>query len=391
MKIFLNKTNFFILIILCSFQFISSKFISFKLEQYQHSQEYINLINFIKSNGGYINPKLTINENSITNRYILAQEKIYEKEKLLFIPEKILISKLHINVNKICNEAYGYQEDHDYDCLVYYITIDKYNKSSLFKPYYDFLPKIDYKDFIISLTDEELNLLNETDLSEGISTFNHFYKIALDPVKEKLQNFAKKNHINFSKILEDFKQNFLLVGTRNFGRPDSFADFSTMVPFLDLLNHSDKNNTYWFYDEIKNGYFLIAMKDIEKNEEVTDSYGRYCNSALYKTYGFVIPGNSVNDRLYVKIKKNIFRLDMDFFEENIYYIFDKFDYDKISFSKAKNLVLEVLYKKKDYFNKIKINREAIKIIIKEYNDIIDAFINKINTINSFSYIKNRFK
>ena len=181
-----------------------------------------------------------------------------------------------------------------------------------------------------------------------------------------------------------------MVGTRNFGRPDYIADFSTMVPYLDLINHSDKNNTFWFYAHNKEGYFLIADRDIKKNEEITDSYGRYCNSYLYKTYGFVIPGNIYNDRLYVKINNNIMRLDLDFFDDSIYYIFDKQDYNKVDFNEMKNNVLDILYEKKKYFENLKPERFALKIIFKEYIDILNKYIQKIKSI-SLSYIKNYHK
>ena len=299
------------------------KFLSFKEETF--SKEYINLVNYIKNYGGYINPKLTINEKSITNRFILTKEDIKKDETILFIPEKILISKLHVNVNRKCVEAYGFEQedDHDYECLVYFMTLDKYNSSSMFKPYYDFLPKIDKNDFIISLTKEEIEQYKETGIPEGINSFNHFFHKALDPVKERLKHFAEKNKIKYEQILEDFLNNFILVGTRNFGRPGFFADFSTMVPYLDLINHSDKNNTHWFYDEHKEGYYLIAVRDIKKNEELTDSYGKYFNSYLFKTYGFVIPGNSINDRLYVRINDELTRLDLDHPDDTVFHIFDK--------------------------------------------------------------------
>ena len=181
-------------------------------------------------------------------------------------------------MNRKCNEAYGLEEDHDYECLVYFMTIDKYNSSSIFKPYYDYLPKIDKNDFVISLTKEEQIKFNKTGIIDGIQHFYHFYNLSLEPVKERLKIFAEKNKIKYEKILEDFFYNFILVGTRNFGRPDYFADFSTLVPYLDLLNHSDRNNTFWYYDDKENGYYLLAVRDIEKNEEMTDSYGKYYNS-----------------------------------------------------------------------------------------------------------------
>ena len=365
--------------------FQNNKFLSFNEESF--SKEYLNLINYIKSYGGYINPKLSINEISSTNRYVLTKGNISKNEVLLFIPEKILISKLHVNVNRKCNEAYGFQEDHDYDCLVYFLTIDKYNSSSMFKPYYDYLPKINKNDFIISLTKEEIKKYSETGIIDGLQHFYHFYNLSIEPVKEKLKTFAEKNKIKYEKILEEFFINFILVGTRNFGRPDYFADFSTLVPYLDLLNHSDKNNTHWYYDEKKSGYYLIAIRDIKKNEEVTDSYGKYYNSYLFQTYGFVIPGNVIHDRLYVYINKNRVRLDLDSIDDTIYHIFDNYNYNKINFDEAKKEALNTLFERKEYFENLKTERFALKIIFKEYIEILNVYINKIKLI-TVSYIQN---
>ena len=388
MKFFQNSFYLLISLIFLSQTIIclqNNKFLSFSEESF--SKEYLNLVNYIKSYGGYINPKLSINEISSTNRYVLAKENINKNEILLFIPEKVLISKLHVNVNRKCNEAYGFQEDHDYDCLVYFLTIDKYNSSSMFKPYYDYLPKIDKNDFIISLTKEEIKKYDKTGIIDGLHQFYHFFNLSLEPVEEKLKIFAKKQKIKYEQILEEFLINFILVGTRNFGRPDYFADFSTLVPYLDLLNHSDKNNTHWYYDEIKSGYFLIAVKDIKKNEEVTDSYGKYFNSYLFQTYGFVIPGNSVHDRLYTRINKNLVRLDLDFINDTIYHIFDKYNYDIINFDVAKKEVISALFERKKYFENMKTEKFALKVIFKEYIKILDVYINKIQLINS-SYVQN---
>ena len=388
MKFFQNPPHLLISLIFLSQTIIclqNNKFLSFSEESF--SKEYLNLVNYIKSYGGYINPKLSINEISSTNRYVLAKENINKNEILLFIPEKVLISKLHVNVNRKCNEAYGFQEDHDYDCLVYFLTIDKYNSSSMFKPYYDYLPKIDKNDFIISLTKEEIKKYDKTGIIDGLHQFYHFFNLSLEPVEEKLKIFAKKQKIKYEQILEEFLINFILVGTRNFGRPDYFADFSTLVPYLDLLNHSDKNNTHWYYDEIKSGYFLIAVKDIKKNEEVTDSYGKYFNSYLFQTYGFVIPGNSVHDRLYTRINKNLVRLDLDFINDTIYHIFDKYNYDIINFDVAKKEVISALFERKKYFENLKTEKFALKVIFKEYIEILDVYINKIQLINS-SYVQN---
>jgi len=261
------------------------------LKEGKISKEYTNLVNFVRNNKGYINPKLIPNETSNINRYIITKEKIKKDEILLIIPDEILISKLHKSINYKCIEAYGLIEEYEYECVVYFMTIDKYNPSSIFKPYYDYLPKINISDFVFSFNEEEKKLFKDTGITEGIRTYEFFLDKALRPVEQRLKEFAKKNKIKYEEILEEFKYNFIMVGTRNFGRRDSIFDVNTMVPYLDLINHSDKNNTDWNYDENEGAYILTAIKDIEKNEEITDSYGKFMNSRLYETYGFVIPGN----------------------------------------------------------------------------------------------------
>ena len=346
------------------------------------SKQYINLINYIESNGGYVNPKLIPNEISKSNRYIITKEKIKKDEILLFSPDPILISKLHKSVFRKCQEAYGFDEEYDYDCIVYFMTLDRYNTSSIFKPYYDYLPVLDKSEFVFSFSEEEIQMFKDTGITDGIRMYKYFLNKALKPVEERLKIFAKKNNIKYEKIIEDFENNFSLVGTRNFGRPECFCDISTMVPFLDLLNHSDKNNTHWYYDESKQGYILIAIRDIEKNEEITDSYGKYYNSLLYKTYGFVIPGNSYHDNVYVKINGENYNLNVESLENTIHNIFEKLIKQKnFEFNEAKNCILKDLNDKKNYYLQLKTNRFSLNVIFKEHLEILNEFINYAQNYN----------
>ena len=258
------------------------------------------------------------------------------------------------------------------------MTKDKYNSSSIFKPYYNYLPNINISDFVFSFDEKEKEMFKETGITEGISIYEHFLNKALEPVQEKLKNFSIKNNINYDKLLEEFKNNFILVGTRNFGRPESMFDVNTMVPFLDLINHSDKNNTEWYYDEIKGRYVLIAKRDIDKNEEITDSYGNLSNSHLYKTYGFVIPGNIINDNLNVKINGESITLNVDFLKSKIDSMFEKLvNMKNWEFNDAKNIILKELDNKKKYYLNLKTNRYSLNVIIKEHLDILNKFTNEV--------------
>ena len=348
------------------------------LKENKFSKEYINLVNFVVENNGYINPKLIPNESSDINRYIIAKEKIKKDEILLFIPNNILISKYHKQIFSKCIDAYGLIEEYEYECVVYFMTIDKYNSSSIFKPYYDYLPKINLSDFVFSFTPQEEQIFEGTGITEGIRVYEYFLNQALKPVEQKLKNFSVKNKIKYEEIIEEFKYNFLMVGTRNFGRPDTIFDVNTMVPYLDLINHSDKNNTYWYYDESKNRYVLEAIRDIEKNEEITDSYGHFINSKLYKTYGFVIPGNINHDNAYIRINGESFTLNISFLKSKIESLFEKLVLMKnFEVEKARNCIIKTLIEKKEYYLNLKTNRFSMNIIIKEHLDIINEFIKEV--------------
>ena len=148
-----------------------------------------------------------------------------------------------------------------------------------------------------------------------------------------------------------------------------------MVPYLDLINHSDKNNTDWNYDEIKGAYILTAIRDIKKNEEITDSYGQSANSRLYKTYGFVIPGNTVNDNVYVRINGESYTLNLKFLKDSIDSMFEKLMQIKgYELDEAKKIIIKDLNDKKNYYLNLKTNRFSLNVIIKEHLDIIDKFI-----------------
>ena len=372
----INIFNIIILLPLIISLTSNQKFLSFKQEIF--SKEYNNLYNYIISNGGYINPKLIPNEISKMNRYIIAKEKIKKEEKILYIPEKVLISRIHKSVFHYCRDAYGIEDGYEYDCLVYFMTIDKYNPSSEFKPYYDYLPTFNKSDFIFDFSEEEKKQFKGIGITDGIINYENFYKRALDPVKEKLKKFSEKKNLNFDDVINNFKYNFDLVATRNFGRPGSYCDINTMVPFLDLLNHSDKNNSYWYYEDMDEGYTLIAVRDIEKNEEITDSYGKYHNSMLYRTYGFVIPGNIYHEYVYVNISGESFSINEDYLNSNVESMFEKLTKrKKFNFDEAKKSIIKDLNDKKDYYLNLKTNRFSLNVIIKEHLEILDKTINKV--------------
>ena len=79
-------------------------FLLFKGNYAKNSNAYDNLIQWMQSNGGYINDKLVPIEKIPTNRYIITKEKIKQNEEILFIPNEISISIVNKKISQICRK-----------------------------------------------------------------------------------------------------------------------------------------------------------------------------------------------------------------------------------------------------------------------------------------------
>lgn len=92
-------------------------FLLFKGNYAKNSNAYDNLIQWMQSNGGYINDKLVPIEKIPTNRYIITKEKIKQNEEILFIPNEISISIVNKKISQICRKIFGYAEGNDFNCV----------------------------------------------------------------------------------------------------------------------------------------------------------------------------------------------------------------------------------------------------------------------------------
>lgn len=188
-----------------SLPFISSQFC-------KNSIAYDNLAQWIQSNGGYINNKLVPIEKSPTNRYIITKEKIKLNEEILFIPNDISISIVNKKISPICRKFFGYAEENDFNCVVYYMLIDKYNKKSFFTPYYKYLPKIDKDTTPLYFNSFLLTYYKVTEIDKEISTAKRYLESSYEDIKPNLPSMI---------TFDDFKETFQIVISRNFGRRES--------------------------------------------------------------------------------------------------------------------------------------------------------------------------
>ena len=260
--------------------------------------EYHNLISWVEKNGGYVSKKVSPKESSLYNRIMISNSEILKNELISFIPEKIVLSSIHPLLNSICHRAYGLYHSSDLECITLFISFDKYNKTSFFKPYYDYLPKIDIKMLPSEYEDEKLKLFEELEFGLYVGMNNNKLKKGFN---EEVEKILKEKGVK--NPFEEFKYNYYLVKSRNFARPESefFFDLNSCVPFIELFNHENDFNTDWAFDPYKKGFYLKAVKDIKKGEELTTTYGNETNINLFLDYGFTLKYNKYKNPISVQI------------------------------------------------------------------------------------------
>ena len=343
------------------------------------SPEYNNLISWIRNNGGFISDKITPDESSEFNRIMLSNKTISKNELISFIPEKIILSSINPLLNSICRRAYGLYHSSDLECITFFMTLDKFNKTSFFKPYYDYLPKFDMGGAPTSFSEKKLKFYEELEFDLYVGISNHKLQNAYNEEVEKiLEEKGIKNPF------EEFKYNYELVKSRNFARPgsDFFFDLNSCVPFIELLNHDNNYNTDFEFDEKNKGFILKAVRDINLGEELTLSYGNESNINLFVTYGFTLKNNIYKNSMRVKIGEGYYRFyPSESRERNIKDIYSiaKSLKEIYGFEKEKeiviyNIMLDGLEKKLEKIRLIKEDDINIKNIIDELVMSIENYI-----------------
>tara|TARA_Y100000817_G_scaffold314681_1_gene314544 strand:+ start:175 stop:1284 length:1110 start_codon:yes stop_codon:yes gene_type:complete len=143
---------------------------------------------------------------------------------------------------------------------------------------------------------------------------------------QSLEGSAMKEMIpsRKKKLMEEMEtedvlmlRNRLMVGSRGFTVDE---DRVAMVPYADMMNHSDDYNVDWKYTE--KAFLMRALREIKKGEELYDSYGSKTNYENLLFYGMVLENNTDHDITYELIEiPPAFRTNLNFnyFHETIEY------------------------------------------------------------------------
>lgn len=225
-----------------------------------------NLCNWISTNGGYVNPKLSL-INGKFGRTVIANQKI-ENEDIFTLPKSLVLNHENCNLN-IEDDKFTNR-----DLTVISLLKEYYKPNSFWKDYLNLLPSLsEFKDHPLVIYIKG----NFPNVSENVSIKIEKLHSEFVSLYDKFTELNNKN-----KIVESFTRNellwaFLATSTRmwtNIG----------LVPFADLLQHSNSSNMIL---SDRDSSFFMMSESIGEGEEVFDNYALNDDLTLFTNFGFV--------------------------------------------------------------------------------------------------------
>lgn len=169
----------------------------------------------------------------------------------------------------------------------YILQEKKKGEDSEYFPFIDILPKT-FENFPIFFTPEEREWLKGSPFLDQVIEKIDDIKADYDLICDKVPEYTQFTLKEFSEIR-------MMVSSRIFGMNINGKKTDGFVPMADMLNHKRPKQTSWTYSDEKGGFVIEALKDIPRNEQVYDSYGKKCNSRFFLNYGFIVENNDGNE------------------------------------------------------------------------------------------------
>jgi len=228
------------------------------------------------------------------SRGLYSINDIKEGERIMEIPEKYILELSKIKNPKILEKL-----NNTNSYVAFYLLLESLNKESYWKVYLDSLPE-DLNEYIYYYDKDKLSQLKNTTImcSKTYNFIIHMKNIKKDcMVLYKTLKNHKMEYDDFFKLFLKFR---IYICSRIFSYDKNNNDNENgIVPYADLLNHSQNPNTKWYYDNIKDVFVVEATKNIKKNTEIYDSYGSKTNMQLLMYYGFTIKNNKLSELKFI--------------------------------------------------------------------------------------------
>lgn len=313
------------------------------------------------------------------SRGLYSIKDIKKDDIIMQIPSKYLIelstvifslSRFYSDKLIVENITYNFNFKNNNSIIASYLLLENLNKKSKWKKYLDTFPK-DLSEYIHYYKKDKMQLLKNSSImckestnikniiEEIISDAEIFYQF-LKNINELPKDYSEIK--NFIKLFMKFR---IYVDSRNFNYTKYNNSEYGLVPYADLLNHSNKPNTNWYFDDKKDSFIVQATEDISKNTEISDSYGSKSNIIFVIYYGFSIKNNPYSNLTFI-YKNNLIILDKKSDLESILYEYNLYKYKKhITKLLGRKLLLHTQnIKKTDDYNIKNLLNDEIMIIKK---------------------------
>jgi len=300
-------------------------------------------------------------------RGVHSNKKIKKNSLVIKIPRKMIIHSNRPSKNSYLMEKLNIPNKNIHK-LVLFMLEDMESGESFFQPYYDILPN-DLSHFPIFWTDDELLILENS----------HFIDDIINRRETFYNNYKKLSTLpDFSYTFDDYCIIRTLVGSRNFGLNIHGEQVVAMVPLGDMFNHDIPADVTWTFNNDFDSYTMQANHSIKKGLQISDSYGKKCNSKYLLYYGFMIGDmncKTLVDLQYNKDIDKLYNLREPLIKDNQKYLLDS------------NWCSMEVNKLLSQLRIINADLEELKYIIDKYSDSsIIPYISKKNekrTLESF--------
>lgn len=221
-----------------------------------------------------------ININS-NQRSVITSQRAKPNTTLAKIPNKCIIALDNIQKSDIGQTLSKDSGISKHTIIALGLLHEKYKPDSYWKPYIDILP-IKFSNIPLFYNQQDLDLLKGS-LVDNMTKARH--------IQLKLQ-YEKIIKLGFKYTYTEFVWARTIVITRifKFNRSPSIST-TGLVPFADMLNHSNNPNTKWEFDYDINCFTIKNYKWSLKGREIFDTYGHKCNSRYLVNYGFTLQDN----------------------------------------------------------------------------------------------------
>lgn len=262
------------------------------------------LIEWLEANGMWVSPKAswgraahplrveseTTDDFEPSGRGLIARKETTQGEAVVQVPMRLVMTK-----EKAARELGAQVIDPlgEYIALALFLVHERAKgDASLWRAYIDLLPSAEEVGQSFVWSDDELALLEGSQLVDSTRSFQAKLRTEYASVQQLSAAFPQALPPEVH-TWESFEWAMSMLFSRGINLRE--IDTLALVPYADLLNHSPYAQTFFMLGSIplspEKEVVLYTDRAYARNDQVVVSYGQKSNAELLLLYGFVIDRN----------------------------------------------------------------------------------------------------